>query len=48
MPCTLGVHRHHGKEGKREQRENSHGVGLRGWYLSEGVMVDAEGNQQGK
>ena len=44
MPCTLGVPGHRGKEGEREQRENSHDVGLRGWYLSEGVMVDAGGN----
>ena len=44
MPCTLRVPGRRGKDGGREQRENSHGVGSRGWYLSEGVMVDAGGN----
>ena len=42
--CTLGVAGHHGKEEESGQRENSHYVGLRGWYQLEGVMVDAGGN----
>ena len=44
VPCTLRVPGRRGKDGGREQRENTlHGVGSRGWYQSEGVIVDAGG-----